>query len=88
MGQQQAKNRVGGRSPQQQQDGTVRQGHGLLLESLIWTYVVQLSSALRTIHAANLAIRCLDPSKLLLGVPICGVVDGARHVDGNVLEAG
>ncbi|XP_022651277.1 PAN2-PAN3 deadenylation complex subunit pan3-like isoform X1 [Varroa destructor] len=66
MGQQQAKNRVGGRGLQQHPDGSLRQGHGLLPESLIWTYVVQLSSALRTVHAANLAIRCLDPSKVLL----------------------
>lgn len=39
---------------------------GLLAESLIWAYVVQLSSALRTIHAHNLACRVMDPTKILL----------------------
>ena len=44
-----------------------RQHAGLLPESLIWTYVVQLSSAIRTIHAAGLAARVLgDPSKIII----------------------
>ncbi|KAH9513810.1 PAB-dependent poly(A)-specific ribonuclease subunit 3 [Bulinus truncatus] len=38
----------------------------LLPESLIWTYIVQLSSALRAIHAANLAARSLDPSRIIV----------------------
>ena len=42
-----------------------RQHAGLLPESLIWTYVVQLSSALRAIHAAGLACRTMDPTKIL-----------------------
>ena len=44
-----------------------RQHAGLLPESLIWTYVVQLSSAIRTVHAAGLACRVLgDPSKIII----------------------
>ncbi|XP_067663719.1 PAN2-PAN3 deadenylation complex subunit pan3-like [Haliotis asinina] len=43
-----------------------RQHAGLLPESLIWTYVVQLSSALRAIHATGLACRALDPTKILV----------------------
>ncbi|XP_035680907.1 PAN2-PAN3 deadenylation complex subunit pan3-like [Branchiostoma floridae] len=43
-----------------------RQHAGLLPESLIWCYVVQLSSALRTIHAAGLACRVMDPTKILI----------------------
>jgi PAB-dependent poly(A)-specific ribonuclease subunit 3 len=39
---------------------------GGLPESLIWTYVVQLSSALRAIHAAGMAARTMDPSKILI----------------------
>uniref|UniRef100_A0A668S301 PAN2-PAN3 deadenylation complex subunit PAN3 n=1 Tax=Oreochromis aureus TaxID=47969 RepID=A0A668S301_OREAU len=39
---------------------------GLLPESLIWAYIVQLSSALRTIHTAGLACRVMDPSKILI----------------------
>ncbi|KAL3878580.1 hypothetical protein ACJMK2_030916 [Sinanodonta woodiana] len=43
-----------------------RQHAGLLAESLIWAYVVQLSSALRGIHAAGLSCRTLDPSKIII----------------------
>ncbi|XP_064608976.1 PAN2-PAN3 deadenylation complex subunit pan3-like isoform X2 [Liolophura sinensis] len=43
-----------------------RQHAGLLPESLIWAYVVQLSSALRAIHAAGLACRAMDPTKILI----------------------
>lgn len=39
---------------------------GLLPENMIWSYVVQLSSALRTIHAAGLACRVMDPTKILV----------------------
>lgn len=38
----------------------------LLPESLIWTYIIQLSSALRTIHGSGLACRAFDPSKIIL----------------------
>nr|XP_039255415.1 PAN2-PAN3 deadenylation complex subunit pan3-like [Styela clava] len=39
---------------------------GLLPESLIWTYVVQLTSALRCIHSAGLACRVMDPTKIII----------------------
>ncbi|KAL9088648.1 MAG: hypothetical protein Q9159_002984 [Coniocarpon cinnabarinum] len=35
-------------------------------EHVIWSYIVQLTSALRTIHANNLAARLITPSKVLL----------------------
>ena len=35
-------------------------------ERLIWSYIIQLSSALRTVHASGLACRVIDPSKILL----------------------
>jgi PAB-dependent poly(A)-specific ribonuclease subunit 3 len=55
----------------------------LLPEPLIWSYVIQLTSALRTIHNAGLACRCLHPSKVILtdgDVPrlrlsFCGISD-------------
>ena len=40
--------------------------NGFLTESLIWTYVIQLTSALRHIHSAGLACRTLDPTKILV----------------------
>jgi len=39
---------------------------GLLPETLIWNYVIQLTSALRYIHGAGLACRTLDPTKILV----------------------
>ena len=38
----------------------------LLAEGLVWQYIVQLASALRAVHAANLAVRALDPAHILL----------------------
>lgn len=38
----------------------------LMPERLIWSYIIQLSSALRAVHAAGLACRVIDPSKILL----------------------
>jgi hypothetical protein len=35
-------------------------------ESLLWTYVVQLSAILRAIHGHGLACRVMDPTKILL----------------------
>jgi PAB-dependent poly(A)-specific ribonuclease subunit 3 len=38
----------------------------MLPENLLWAYIVQLSSVIRTIHSAGLSVRCLNPSKILL----------------------
>ncbi|XP_064482254.1 PAN2-PAN3 deadenylation complex subunit Pan3-like isoform X2 [Ornithodoros turicata] len=60
---------------------TLRQHAGLLPESLIWAFVVQLSSVLRTIHAAGLACRSFEPTKILvtgksrLRLNCCGIAD-------------
>ncbi|XP_076321729.1 PAN2-PAN3 deadenylation complex subunit pan3-like isoform X2 [Tachypleus tridentatus] len=61
--------------------GSLRQHSGLLPESQIWAYIVQLSSALRTIHAAGLACRTFEPTKILitgksrLQLNCCGIFD-------------
>jgi len=39
---------------------------GLLAESLIWEYVVQISSLIRTLHAVSLSCRCLHLSRILV----------------------
>ncbi|XP_029177035.1 PAN2-PAN3 deadenylation complex subunit PAN3 [Nylanderia fulva] len=45
----------------------LRQQHSsMLAESVIWSYIIQLTAAFRVIHAAGLAYRCLDPTKVLL----------------------
>lgn len=38
----------------------------LLPEQLIWSYIIQLSSVIRVIHAQGMACRSLHPSKILL----------------------
>ncbi|PBP22146.1 PAB-dependent poly(A)-specific ribonuclease subunit PAN3 [Diplocarpon rosae] len=35
-------------------------------EQILWGYVVQLANAVKSIHAANLAARCMDPSKVIV----------------------
>ncbi|KAK2563253.1 PAN2-PAN3 deadenylation complex subunit Pan3 [Acropora cervicornis] len=59
-----------------------RPGHrSPMPERLIWSYIIQLSSALRTVHAAGLACRVIDPSKVLLignsrlRINGCGIFD-------------
>lgn len=53
-----------------QKNALLRQQHGggsgMLPECVIWNYIIQLTSALRVIHAAGLACRTLDPTKILL----------------------
>ncbi|KAG9234504.1 PAB-dependent poly(A)-specific ribonuclease subunit PAN3 [Amylocarpus encephaloides] len=35
-------------------------------EPVLWSYIVQIASAIKAVHAANLAVRCMDPSKVIL----------------------
>lgn len=54
---------------------------GLLQEQVIWDYVIQLVSILRTIHLNNLSCRILNPSRILidhksrLRLSGCGIFD-------------
>lgn len=43
-----------------------RPANALVSEQLLWGYITQIASAMKSIHAANLAVRCMDPSKVLL----------------------
>ncbi|XP_014242233.1 PAN2-PAN3 deadenylation complex subunit PAN3 isoform X1 [Cimex lectularius] len=45
----------------------LRQQHtnGMLSETTIWSYVIQLTGAMAVVHALGLACRCIDPSKVL-----------------------
>lgn len=57
--------------------------NGLLPESLLWNYIIQLTAGLRYIHSASLACRTLDPTKIIIsGGPsqrlllnCCGIFD-------------
>ncbi|EXJ83649.1 PAB-dependent poly(A)-specific ribonuclease subunit pan3 [Capronia coronata CBS 617.96] len=57
-------------------------------EPVLWSYIVQIASALKTIHSSGLAARVLDPSKILvtgknrIRLNGCGVLDIIQF-DGN-----
>ena len=34
--------------------------------NVIWSYIVQLASAVKAVHTAKLAVRCMDPSKVIV----------------------
>lgn len=55
----------------------------LIPESLIWNYVIQLSSALRVIHTQGLACRSLDPSKILM---TNGCLPDPQYVTNHALQ--
>ncbi len=38
----------------------------VVAEQILWGYIVQIANAIKSIHAANLAARCIDPSKVLV----------------------
>lgn len=38
----------------------------LIPEQVLWGYIVQIASAIKAIHSANLAVRCLEPSKVII----------------------
>ncbi|CAG8507006.1 12528_t:CDS:2 [Acaulospora colombiana] len=42
------------------------QFHSNISESVLWSYIVQLASTLKTIHSSNLAARMIEPTKILL----------------------
>lgn len=54
-------------------------------ERLLWSYVTQISNALKAIHSSGLAARNLDPTKLLITgknrirLNGCGVLDVMTH---------
>lgn len=54
-------------------------------EQVLWGYIVQISAALKSVHASNLAVRCLEPSKVLITdknrirLSACAVLDVVHH---------
>eukprot|EP00455_Lapot_gusevi_P003887 TRINITY_DN1158_c0_g1_i12.p1 TRINITY_DN1158_c0_g1~~TRINITY_DN1158_c0_g1_i12.p1 ORF type:complete len:691 (+),score=79.02 TRINITY_DN1158_c0_g1_i12:556-2628(+) len=58
-----------------------QQGHSLLPEDTLWSYLTQLTSALASIHSAGLACRTIDASRVLwtsknrIRLNCCGILD-------------
>ncbi|KAI8896364.1 hypothetical protein BC833DRAFT_597801 [Globomyces pollinis-pini] len=55
--------------------------HGGLKEDILWSFICQITNALKTIHSSNLAARVLEPSKILITgvnrfrINCCGIFD-------------
>ncbi|KAI1005236.1 PAN2-PAN3 deadenylation complex subunit [Podosphaera aphanis] len=43
-----------------------RTGPTTIPEQILWSYVVQIASAIKSIHETKLAVRCIDASKILV----------------------
>ncbi|KAK6539970.1 PAB-dependent poly(A)-specific ribonuclease subunit 3 [Orbilia ellipsospora] len=60
-------------------------------EHMLWTYIVQIASALKTIHAAGLAARTIQPNKILLTnknrirINCCSIFDVIHYEGGRTL---
>ncbi|EHY57233.1 PAB-dependent poly(A)-specific ribonuclease subunit 3 [Exophiala dermatitidis] len=69
----------------------VRSSKDQVTEPVLWSYVVQIASALRTIHSSGLAARVLEPSKILLTgknrvrLNGCGVLDVVQFDNNNTV---
>jgi PAB-dependent poly(A)-specific ribonuclease subunit 3 len=54
-------------------------------EQVIWGYIVQVASAMKSVHAENLAIRCMNASKVVLTETnrirfgACSILDVVHH---------
>lgn len=57
----------------------------VVAEHVLWAYIVQIASAIKSVHATNLAVRCMEPSKVLLTdknrvrLSACAVLDVVQH---------
>lgn len=53
-------------------------------EHVLWGYIVQIASAIKAVHEGQLAVRCMDPSKVLVTetnrvrLGACGILDVTR----------
>ncbi|BFZ59394.1 PAB-dependent poly(A)-specific ribonuclease subunit 3 [Saitoella coloradoensis] len=68
------------------------EGQAAVPEKVIWSYITQITSALRAIHSAGLAARCIDPTKILMTSKMrirlncLGIVDVLAYDTGGTLE--
>lgn len=50
-------------------------------ENVIWGYICQIANALKTVHSSKLAVRCLEPSKIIISdnnrirLSACSILD-------------
>lgn len=67
--------------PAQYLNGRLQMQSNRIAERTMWSYVIQIGNAIKAAHDAGLAIRIIDPSKILvtgknrIRVGSCGIVD-------------
>ncbi|KAF7300252.1 PAN2-PAN3 deadenylation complex subunit PAN3 [Mycena kentingensis (nom. inval.)] len=60
-----------------------------LPERLLWSYIIQIATAIKSVHDAGHAVRMIDPTKILvigknrLCIGSCGIVDVLMHDAGQ-----
>ena len=58
---------------------------GLIPEQILWGYIVQIANALKAVHTARLAARCVDPDKIIITgqnrirLNACAILDVVRY---------
>ncbi|EKM52715.1 uncharacterized protein PHACADRAFT_261316 [Phanerochaete carnosa HHB-10118-sp] len=63
------------------QNGRLQAQTSRIAERTLWSYIVQIAGAIKTVHDAGLAVRVVDPTKILVTgnnrvrVSSCGIVD-------------
>lgn len=56
----------------------------IINERVLWTYIAQLANAIKTVHAAGLAVRTIEPTKILvtgknrLRINCCSILEVIR----------
>ncbi|PFH47540.1 hypothetical protein AMATHDRAFT_151840 [Amanita thiersii Skay4041] len=61
------------------------QQHQMVAERVVWSYVVQIASAIKAVHDAGMAVRMVDATKILVTsqnrvrIGSCGLIDVLMH---------
>ncbi|KAI0632890.1 hypothetical protein C8Q77DRAFT_853614 [Trametes polyzona] len=73
--------------PPQYQNGRLQAQSNRISERTLWSYITQITSALKAAHEAGLAVRLLDASKIIVTgknrvrLAVCGIVDVLTYTD-------
>ncbi|KAI0742728.1 hypothetical protein C8Q80DRAFT_1190482 [Daedaleopsis nitida] len=67
------------------QNGRLQAQSNRIPERTVWSYVIQIANAIKAVHDAGLAVRLIDPTKILVTgknrvrIGSCGIVDVLMH---------
>ena len=48
------------------QNGRIQAQSNRIAERTIWSYLIQIANAIKAVHDAGLAVRLIDPTKILI----------------------